>query len=190
MTDPRNQPQYQVRFGFGLRQALALSLGADVLIWADALPALALTAPHPGAEVRIGVALLPALPALPAPAAILTAGTGAAHSVAHWVLARQTSHATRVTVAVIAVGDHEGGFAVEDLLAAGAIISALADVGIDYMSPEAASAAAAFTGLALAHDHLLSASVAGQQHALSAGSASLASAIVSNAQASFEIVRE
>ena len=47
-------------------------------------------------------------------------------------------------------GSTAGGatrFAVEDLLAAGAVVDALASRGIDYASPEAAAACAAFTGL-------------------------------------------
>lgn len=173
MNDPRNQPQYQVRFGFGRRQALELSPGADVVVWADAL-----------ADGSTPV------PELPGEFSILAAGTGAATAVADWVIAQQELKGDRFTVAVIAAGDPDGGFTVDDLLAAGAIIDALADAGVDYISPESASAVAAFTGLKRAHDHLLSACVAGQQHANSAGRASLDAAIVSNAGASFEIVRE
>ncbi|WP_341952921.1 hypothetical protein [Salinibacterium sp. TMP30] len=173
MNDPRNQPQYQVRFGFGRQRALELSPGADVVVWVDAL--------------ADGVT---PVPELPGPFSILAAGTGAATTVADWVLAQQTAKGDRFTVAVIAAGDPHGGFTVDDLLAAGAIIDALADAGIDYISPEAASAVAAFTGLKSAHDHLLSASVAGQQHISDVGRDLLHAAIVSNAAASFEIVRE
>ncbi|EPR76408.1 hypothetical protein ADILRU_1173 [Leifsonia rubra CMS 76R] len=181
MTDPRNQPQYQVRFGFGARQARELSPGADVLVWADALA---------NGSGRVAD--------LPGTFSILAAGTGAAPAVANWVLAQQVARSRRLTVAVIAVGDSqggsqggsEGGFTVDGLLAAGAIIDALADAGVDYISPEAASAVAAFTGLESAHDHLLSASVAGQLRVQAFGRESLDAAIVSNAAARFEIVRE
>jgi 2-phosphosulfolactate phosphatase len=47
---------------------------------------------------------------------------------------------------------------VEDLLAAGAIIDAISDVGIDHQSPEAAAAASAYRGLRRATTHLISAS--------------------------------
>ena len=59
----------------------------------------------------------------------------------------------------------DGGerFAVEDLLAAGAVIDALAEVGIDHNSPEAAAAAAAYTGLRRATRHLLSASASARE---------------------------
>jgi 2-phosphosulfolactate phosphatase len=87
--------------------------------------------------------------------------------VAEWVLARQTEKGDRFAVAVIAAGetreDDSIRFAVEDLLGAGAIIDALAAVGIDYCSPEAAAACAAFTGLRGAVGHLLSASASGKE---------------------------
>ena len=54
-------------------------------------------------------------------------------------------------------------FAVEDQFGAGAIIDALAAVGIDYCSPEAAAASAAFTGLRNAMGHLVSASASGKE---------------------------
>ena len=173
MNDPRNQPQYQVRFGFGRQRALELSPGADVVVWADALANGSTPVPE-----------------LPGEFSILAAGTGAAAAVADWVIAQQELKGDRFTVAVIAAGDPDGGFTVDDLLAAGAIIDALADAGVDYISPESASAVAAFASLKPAHDHLLSACVAGQQHVNSAGREALDAAIASNAEASFEIVRE
>jgi 2-phosphosulfolactate phosphatase len=173
MKDPRNQPQYQVRFGFGPRQARELSPGAYVLVWADALA---------NGSGRVAD--------LPGTFSILAAGTGAASAVANWVLAQQVARSRRLTVAVIAAGGSQGGFTVDGLLAAGAIIDALADAGLDYISPEAASAVAAFMGLKSAHDHLLSASVAGQLRVQAFGRESLDAAIVSNAAAKFEIVRE
>ncbi|MCW4458752.1 2-phosphosulfolactate phosphatase [Microbacterium sp. MPKO10] len=64
-------------------------------------------------------------------------------------------------------GAHAGaggsGFAVDVLFATGAVIDALAAVGIDYASPEAAAASAAFTGLERAVGHLYTASTAGQR---------------------------
>ncbi|QYH35306.1 2-phosphosulfolactate phosphatase [Salinibacterium sp. M195] len=172
MNDPRNQPQYQVRFGFGRRQAQELSAGADVVVWADALANGSTPVPE-----------------LPGTFSILAAGTGAAAAVADWVIAQQELKGDRFTVAVIAAGDPDGGFTVDDLLAGGAIVDALADAGIDYISPEAASAVAAFTGLKSAHNHLLSASTAGQQLIEDAGRGALDAAIVSNTAASFAIIQ-
>lgn len=63
------------------------------------------------------------------------------------MIERQAEAGDRFTVAVIAADEpRQGGelrFAVEDLLAAGAVIDALAAVGINYCSPEAAAACAA-----------------------------------------------
>ena len=87
-------------------------------------------------------------------------------AVAEWVLARQAEKGDRFRVAVIAAGDERADgmrFAVEDLLGAGAVIDALAVVGIDYCSPEAAVATAAFGALKRATGHLISASVSGQE---------------------------
>jgi phosphosulfolactate phosphohydrolase-like enzyme len=49
--------------------------------------------------------------------------------------------------------------AVEDLLAAGAVVEALAVLGIDAAPPEAAAAGAAYVGLRRATRHVLTASV-------------------------------
>ncbi|MCX7523159.1 2-phosphosulfolactate phosphatase [Microbacterium sp. STN6] len=88
-------------------------------------------------------------------------------AVAEWILAQQVQTGDRLRVAIVAAGEERSDgttrFAVEDLLAAGAIIDALAAVGIDYSSPEAAAACAAFVGLRRATGHLLTASVTGQQ---------------------------
>jgi 2-phosphosulfolactate phosphatase len=85
-----------------------------------------------------------------------------ADDIGAWALARQQELGGRFRIAVIAAGaaraDGSPRFAVEDLLAAGAIIEAIAAVGIDHQSPEAASAAAAYTGLRSATRHLISAS--------------------------------
>jgi hypothetical protein len=79
---------------------------------------------------------------------------------------------------------------VEDLLAAGAVIDALAEVGIDYASPEAAAAVAAFTGLRNAVGHVLSASVSGQELIASDGRAPVDAARAANDSADFQILRE
>lgn len=87
-------------------------------------------------------------------------------AVAEWILQHQVATGDRVRVAVVAAGEaREDGsirFAVEDFLVAGAVIDALAAVGIDYAAPEAAAACAAFLGLKRATGHLLTASVTGQ----------------------------
>lgn len=87
-------------------------------------------------------------------------------AVAQHVLQHQVQRGERVRVALVAetTPDAVGsGFAVDTLFAAGAVIDALAAVGIDYSSPEAAAASAAFTGLERAVGHLYTASTAGQR---------------------------
>jgi 2-phosphosulfolactate phosphatase len=101
------------------------------------------------------------------PAAVVAGAQRNRTAVAEWVLARQAEKGDRFSVAVIGCGEaREDGsirFAVEDLLGAGAIVDALAGVGIDYCSPEAAAACAAFTSLRNAVGHLVSASASGKE---------------------------
>lgn len=169
MTDPRNQSKYQVRFDWGIEGAAAIAPGAHVVVWADALPGGDI---DPLAIVHDG--------------AIVTGSTGSRAAVAEWILARQVELGGRAIVAVVAAGRDGGRFAVEDLLAAGAVIDALAEVGIDFASPEAAAAAGAFTGLRNAMAHVLSASVTGQE----LGAETVAAARETNGSAGFGILRE
>jgi 2-phosphosulfolactate phosphatase len=100
-------------------------------------------------------------------AAIVAGSLRNRRAVADWALDRQGDLGDRFTIAVVAAGERRDDgsmrFAVEDLLGAGALIDALADVGIDYCSPEAAAAAAAFTGLKNATGHLIGASASGRE---------------------------
>lgn len=142
MSDARAQETYQVRFDWGAAGAVAIAPDADVLVWVDEL----------GASEP------------PAGAAPVIAGTlREADAVARWVRARQEAHGGgRFRVAVVAAGEPDGDglrFAVEDLFAAGAVIDAIADLGIDHQSPEAAAAASAHRGLRGGMRHLVSASV-------------------------------
>ena len=96
-------------------------------------------------------------------------------AVAERILALQEERGQRTIVAIVAAGERsdstgrsgaEGGagldepirFAIEDQLAAGAIVDALVGLGIDHTSPEAAVACAAFEGLRHAATHLIGAS--------------------------------
>ena len=54
-------------------------------------------------------------------------------------------------------------FAVEDLLGAGAVVDALADLGIDHSSPDAAVAGEGFRALRGAARHLVTASGSGRE---------------------------
>lgn len=145
MTDPRIQSRFQVRFDWGLDGAASIAEGAHIIVWADALATEG--APDPLA--------------IDGPA-VIAATQGSAAVAAQWILDRQAELGDRVVVAVVAAGTDDGRFAVEDLLAAGAVIDALSTLGIDSTSPEAAAASAAFEGLRNATLHLLSASVTGQ----------------------------
>jgi 2-phosphosulfolactate phosphatase len=101
------------------------------------------------------------------PALVVAGSLRNAAAIARWALAQQGDKGDRFTVAVIGAGETRADdtlrFAVEDLLGAGAIIDALAEVGIDYCSPEAATAAAAYTGLRNATGHLIGASSSGRE---------------------------
>ncbi len=91
-------------------------------------------------------------------------------AVAERILALQEERGERTIVAIVAAGERTspapGGagvdeairFAIEDQLAAGAIVDALIGLGIDHTSPEAAVACAAFEGLRHAATHLIGAS--------------------------------
>ncbi|MFE4467573.1 hypothetical protein ACFRFH_02050 [Leifsonia sp. NPDC056824] len=155
-TDPSTVPaahrqaKYQVRFDWAADGAAAVAADADVVVWVDAIE------DRPVAEA-----------VLPGTGAVVAAGLADAAAVAAWVLAEQVRLGRRAMVALVAAGGTSAGggtrFAVEDLLAAGAVVDALATLGIDYSSPEAAAACAAFTGLRGAVAHLLTASVSGQE---------------------------
>ena len=101
------------------------------------------------------------------PAIVVAGSLRNRRAIADWALGQQGDKGDRFTIAVVAAGevrdDGTTRFAVEDLLGAGAVIDALADVGIDYCSPESAAASAAFTGLRNATGHLIGASASGRE---------------------------
>ena len=138
MSEHESQSSYQVRFDWGDAGRAAISPDAEAVVWVDELDG--------GADAR-------------------TLADAAA--VAEWALAEQERLGGRFRIAVVAAGvarpDGSVRFAVEDLLAAGAIIEAIAGKGIDHQSPEAAAAASAYVGLRTATKHLVSASVSGRE---------------------------
>ncbi|WP_165063370.1 2-phosphosulfolactate phosphatase [Marisediminicola senii] len=140
-----SQSQYQVRFDWGVAGAADVGDGVDVTVWVDALEAV-------GAAASID----------DLPGTVVTATLRNRSAVADWVLARQAEKGDRFVVAIIAAGDTRADgsarVSVEDLLAAGAVIDALTERGIDHCSPEAAAASAAFAGLRSATRHLVGAS--------------------------------
>jgi 2-phosphosulfolactate phosphatase len=147
---PRSQTDYQVRFEWGSAGAAAVAVDADVVAWID----------------ELGTGSEP-VPADARPVALADAG-----EFAQWCLARPSELGGRFRIAVVAAGatqpDGSLRFTVEDLLGAGAVIDAIAELGIDHQSPEAAAAAAAYTGLRNATRHLVNASVSAREARLPA----------------------
>jgi len=133
-----SQSSYQVRFDWGDAGRDVIGEDADAVVWVDQLDG--------GADART---------------------LEHADEIAAWALAEQERLGGRFRIAVVAAGAtrHDGSlrFAVEDLLAAGAIIEAIGDRGIDHQSPEAAAAAAAYRGLRNATRHLIAASVSARE---------------------------
>lgn len=144
--DPRTQASYQVRFDQGVSGAHRIRAGVDVIVWVDVLT------DDPSQ----------AIPELPAGPALLEAGFVDAAAVAAWLLAEQERLGRRLFIAIVAAGGGEGAFAADDVLAAGAVVDALVDLGIDDISPEAAVACGAFTSLRRAVRHLTGASGSGR----------------------------
>lgn len=156
MTNAHGQGSYQVRFDWGVTGAAAIAPGAHVVIWVDQL------APASG-EPEV----MPLLGGTPGGVELVPATLQDAAEVASFCVQRQAEIGGRFVIAVVAAGaaraDGSLRFAVEDLLAAGAVIDALAAQGIDHQSPEAAAAAAAYSGLRNATGHLISASASSRE---------------------------
>ncbi|PZE87201.1 hypothetical protein [Curtobacterium sp. MCBD17_032] len=176
----RGQQRYQVRFGWGVSGAARVAADAHLLVWVDVLPA---AASHGGArhdDARHGDARHRDVPLgqLPDGPEVVLGHLGNTAAVAGRVARLQAERGDRCVVAVVAAGHVDGPvagdaaaeageapdvpavpeFAVEDLLAAGAVVDALVASGIDHTSPEAAAACAAWTGLRRAAKHLVTAS--------------------------------
>lgn len=147
-----DQGSYQVRFDWGLAglrrlAPAAITVVVDVL---DASPEVSQQIDR-DAVAQGGTVFLGSL--------------RNAKAVAQAALADQVNRGVRTSIAVIAVPAATGqgeGYAVENLLGAGAVIDALATLGADHSSPEAAVACEGFAGLRQAVGHLISASGAGR----------------------------
>lgn len=144
------QAGYQVRFDFGVEGLRACASDADIIVWVDALPTPATTDDRFADLVS----------AAPVSATLISADMPTSRVAAQWVLDYQTHVNRRLAIAVIAASPV---YAVDDLLAAGSIVDALSELGLDATSPEAAAAEAAYRGLKNAVAHVMSASVAGRQ---------------------------
>jgi 2-phosphosulfolactate phosphatase len=162
LATAHGQRSYQVRFDWGAAGATAITEGANLVVWVDQVAA-ADGAAEP----------MPVLGGTPGGVELMPATLEEAADVAAFALRRQTELGGRCVVAVIAAGavraDGSLRFAVEDLLAAGAIIEAIGSAGIDHQSPEAAAAASAYSGLKNATRHLISASASSREQRESSG---------------------
>jgi len=150
------QQKYQVRFDHGVAGAARVASGAHVVVVVDVLDGHGTLSRDETVRVVAGLAEV----GVDADVLLVT-GAGAAPDVARHVVGRQARRGDRALVAIVAAGAVEAdGFrpAVEDQLAAGAVVDALAAAGIDFSSPEAAVACAAAGALARASSHLLTAS--------------------------------
>ena len=148
MTGSRSQSTYQVRLGWGSDGLGRLAesgivVVVDVLGDSDDLAARAAALPH-GPAVFAGS---------------LRNATATAKAVYDEQIAR--GGRTAINLVLAGDGHLDGGFAVEDYLAAGAIGDALAALGIDHSAPDVAVATEGFRPLTRALKHLISASTAG-----------------------------
>jgi len=143
-----------VRFDHGEAGAARIAPGAHVVVVADELDG------HDDLGRDAAAARVAAR--ADAGALVLLVTTAGAAGAAERVLARQAELGDRAVVAVVAAGsvDADGHRpAVEDQLAAGAVVDALAATGLDATSPEAALVCSASVALRRAAGHLLTASV-------------------------------
>ena len=176
---PFDQSSYQVRLDWGV-DGLARLAASDIVVVVDVLrfSSTVIQAVERGEEFRLdadarsisinGAAVAEAAAATQS--SVMLGALRNAAAVAAAVLAVQKERGARTSVAVIPCGElasREPGaplrFAVEDLLGAGAVVSALTDLGIDHSSPDAAAAAESFRALRGATRHLLSASGSGRE---------------------------
>lgn len=148
---PHTQQQYQVRFA----TTEAGELSADLLCWVDVF----------------GLA--------PAPAGVARTVTFRNRAeAARWIVAEQERRQARTSVLVIAAGSAvPGDPAIENLIAAGALIAALSELGLDHTSPEAAAALATWLGVQPAFKHLLGATAAAKALKAAGESASVTAAL-------------
>ncbi len=180
-AEPRHvdQAAYQVRLDWGV-DGLARLAPADIVVVVDVLRfsstviAAVETDGAVGADAAVWAASINGAAVARAAAAegatVLAGGLRNAGAVADAVLRMQEDRGARTSVAVIAAGElvsSDAGaplrFAVEDQLGAGAVVDALAAIGIDHSSPEAVAACESFRALRGAVRHLLTASGSGRE---------------------------
>ncbi|MDQ1129390.1 2-phosphosulfolactate phosphatase [Microbacterium sp. SORGH_AS_0888] len=161
MPSAFDQSRYQVRLEWGA-EGLARLAPADVVVLVDVLTeTTVLTDAAARGEAVPAPASLAAAIAAAGEALVLAGSLRNASAVARAALAEQHRRGARTSIAIVPLGE-QGRVTVEDQFGAGAVIDALAAIGIDHTSPESAAASEAFRGLRRALRHLLTASGSGQ----------------------------
>jgi 2-phosphosulfolactate phosphatase len=176
---PFDQSAYQVRLDWGLDGLVRLA-PSDVVVVVDVLrfSSTVVQAVEQGRTVELDAAAH-AVSINGAAVAEAAAGSGGivllgalrnASAVARAIMAIQHDRGARTSIAVIPCGERVSAdasaplrFAVEDLLGAGAVVDALAELGIDHSSPDAAVAGEGFRALRGATRHLITASGSGRE---------------------------
>lgn len=146
-----SQERYQVRLDSGLAGASRLA-AADVLVIADAFTLVS-------AELSREISR-----AVPADH-VLSTTVDSAVEVAAEIMTRQQGLGRRLGIAIVMHSRDVAGverFLVENFFAAGALVAALGDLGIDHSSPDAAAAGEAYRSLRGGMAHLLSATSTAQ----------------------------
>lgn len=174
-----DQSSYQVRLDWGV-DGLVRVAPSDVIVVVDVLrfSSTVIQAVENGRTVELDAAAhavsingaVVAEAAAGSGATVLLGGLRNASAVARAIMAIQHERGDRTSIAVIACGERVSAdavaplrFAVEDLLGAGAVVDALAELGIDHSSPDAAVAGEGFRALRGAVRHLVTASGSGRE---------------------------
>ncbi|BDZ48978.1 hypothetical protein GCM10025867_12190 [Frondihabitans sucicola] len=162
MQEFRDQGRYQVRFEWGEAGAKRIAHGVHAVVVVDELDG---HGDASAAQLAAGIAQATASGGAAAPA-VLCATEASAADAASVILRLQERLGDRCIIALVGAGSVDAdGFrtAVEDHLAAGAVVDALAEAGIDSSSPEAAAACASWQSLRRATGHLLTASTSARR---------------------------
>lgn len=124
----------------------------------------------------------------------LVAGFRNRGAVAAYLREQQAKKDGRYVIAIVAAGEERSDgstrFTLEDQLAAGALVDALAELGIDYHSPEAAVACAGFLSLRRAVGQLVRASASGRELVQQGRAAEVAAATQLDSSAVIPILGE
>jgi len=147
MSEARAQSTYQVRLDWGSKGLTRLAQSGIVIV-VDAI--------GDAQDLAREAVALPHAPV------VFIGSLRNATATAQAAYDEQITRGERTSINLILAG-HDGDFAVEDYLAAGAIADALTNLGIDHSAPDVAVATEGFRPLTRAVKHLFSASGSGQE---------------------------